>query len=903
MPRRSSPPGRAHSTSRTPLSTRAFRALLALYPAAFRDEYGRELALVFIDRYRDATGAWDRTRLWAGAVAGILTEAPQEHVRMILHDLRYAWRALRQNALVTITIVVTLALGIGANTAVFSLLNAVALRSPLPVRDAEQLHVVNAGRHVAGGPEGARLSGPMFDLLRQTAPDGVGVAAMSRAVARVHTRTDTERETTPAGLQLVSPSFFPVLGVVPSLGRALPDAGADPSVHEPVAVLSHAYWQQRFGGSPDVVGRTLTINGATFTIVGVAPRGFVGVWLETPVDIWVPLTMQPVVQYGQNFSADGADFSQPWLPQAQIWWLHVVARVPSDQVAATAGAFNASLSAFEGRDAGIALQPFARGFSRFRQQFSTPLLALMVMASLVLLTACGNVANLLLARAVGRQRELAVRIAVGAGRLRLLHQLLTESALLVVMAGAAAILFARWAGDVLLRLATATTGSAPPFAAPIDVRVLAFTAGVAFASVLAFGVWPAWRATRVDVVSALKANGRGTTGGAVRPARALVVLQVALSLVLVTGTGLFARSFQALLHTDLGFRSEHLLTIGVDPRLSGTTADALPAAYARVLDAVSRVSGVESAAFAMCGLQATCGTQSSYRVEGYQPRPGEIVAFSVNVVSPGYFSTTGMPLLGGRALTEADRTGTTPVAVVNRALATRYFGDWRQAIGRRFGFTSLDTEIVGVVEDARSLANLRAPAVPSVFEPLAQRPVVPRALEVRTIAAPAATMAAVRRAIGEASPGLPIESMEPMALRVQRGLSQERLVVWLTSGFGALALGLAGFGLFGVLSYAVARRTPELGLRLALGASRSRLLWSVVRDAVRLVIYGVLLGLPLVLIGGRLASTLFFGVSAHDPVTLAVATLVLVLVGMACSAAPARRASRVDPMAALRQDA
>ncbi len=883
-------------------SVRAFRALLALYPAAFRDEYGRELSLVFVDRYRAADSTWERARLWCEALAGILAEAPREHTRMIRHDLRYAVRALHQHALVTATIVITLGLGIGANTAVFSLLNAVALRSPLPVRDAEQLQVVNSGRYVARGPEGARLSGPMFDALRQAAPDGVGVAAMSRGVARVHTRAAPERETTPASLQLVSPSFFPVLGISPSLGRTLPGVEDAAAAHEPVAVLSHAYWRQRFAGSPDVVGRALVINGATFTIVGVGPRDFVGVWLETPVDIWVPLTMQPIVQYTQSFSADGADFSRPWLPQSQIWWLHVVARVPPEQAAATAGRFNASLSALVGRDAGIALQPFARGFSRFRQQFSTPLLMLMVMASLVLLTACANVANLLLARAISRQRDLAVRMAIGAGRARLLHHLLTESALLVAMAGVAAVLFARWSGDLLLRVATASTDGPPPFAVPIDLRVLAFAAGVAFVSVLVFGVWPAWRATRVDVVTALKTNGRAMTGGTARPARALVVLQVALSLVLVTGTGLFARSFQKLLHVDLGFQSERLLTIGIDPRLSGTQPDALPAVYGRVLDTVAGVTGVESAALAMCGLQGPCAMQDGYRVEGYQPAENEVVAFSVDVVSPGYFFTTGMPLLAGRALSEADRAGTVPVAVVNRALAARYFGDWRQAIGRRFGFDAPDTEIVGIVEDARGLADLKARAVPSAFMPLAQRPVVPRALEVRTSVAPATTMAAVRRAVGDAAPGLPIESMEPMDVRVQRGLGQERLVVLLTSAFGALALGLAGFGLFGIVSYAVARRTPELGLRMALGASRSRVLWSVMREALRLVLFGTLVGIPLVLVGGTLASTLFFGVSPHDPLTLVVATLVLVGVGMSCSAVPARRASRVDPIVALRQE-
>jgi predicted permease len=878
-------------------SRRAFQALLALYPAAFRDEYGRELSLVFTDRYRDATTRWDRAQLWVEAVVGILREAPQEHARMIVHDLRDGCRALRRHALVTATIVVTLALGIGANTAVFSLLNAVAVRSPLPVEHAEQLYVVNRGRHVAEGAESARLSGPGFDLLRNSAPDGVQLAAMSRGVARVYTRIGQERETVPASLQLVSSNLFPVLGVPAALGRLLPEAnGTD--ANQPLAVISYAYWQRRFGGSPDAVGRQITINGASFTIIGIGARGFAGVWLETPVDIWVPLTAQPIVQYTQSFTADGANLGRPWLPQSGIWWLHVVARVPPGQATAVTGAFNASLSRLEGRDAGVALQPFAQGFSRFRQQFSTPLMVLMVMATLVLLAACANVANLLLTRGVGRQRELAVRMALGAGRARVFHQLLIESALIVIMAGAAAVAFARWAGDALLRVAI--DGPAP-FAAPIDFRVLVFAAAVALLSVVAFGVWPAWRATRVDPVEAFRGSTRTIMGGATRPARTLVVLQVALSLVLVTGTGLFVRSFLELLHLDLGFEPRRVLTVRVDPKLAGVPARDLPETYRRVLDEIARVPGVESTALAMCGL-GTCAIEDGYHVEGYQPRKDEVVAFSVNAVTPAYFTTVGTPLLAGRTFNDADREKAPYVAVVNRTLATRYFGEWRQAIGRRFGLTGLDVEIVGIVEDVRGLGNLKAAVMPSVFVPLAQRPVIPREVEIRTSIDPATTMTAVRRAVEAAAPSLPIESLEPAVVLVQRGLSQERLMVLLTSAFAALALGLAAFGLFGILSYAIARRTSEFGLRIALGATPSHVQWSVVRDALQLVLYGVVIGLPLVAIGGRLASGLVFGVSPYDPPTLLAAVLVLTVVGAAAGAGPARRASRVDPMIALREE-
>jgi predicted permease len=881
------------------LSTRAFRALLALYPAAFRDEYGRELSLVFLDRYRDTAGTWGRTSLWLEVIAGILVEAPTEHARMIRHDLSDAWCVLRRHPFVTATIVITLGLGIGANTAVFSVLNAVALTSPLPVAHAEQLYVVNAGRHVGAGPEAARLSGPMFDVLRQAAPGDVRVAAMSRGIARVYTRAAGEREAVPASLQLVSAGFFSLLGVSPAVGQLLPEGGGGRESQEPVAVISHSYWQRRFAGASDAVGSVLTVNGASVTIVGVAARGFGGAWLETPVDIWAPLTAQPLVKYSQSFTADGADFSRPWLPQPGIWWLHVVARVPPDQVPTVAGVFDAALSRLSGGDAGVALQPVSRGLSRFRQQFSSPLLALMVMATLVLLTACANVANLLLARAIERERELAVRMALGAGRARLFHQLLIESALLVVMAAIAAVVFARWAGGALLRM----VGDEPmPFDATVDVRVLAFAAGAALLSVVAFGVWPAWRATRVDPVNAFRGTGRTIAGGNARPARALVVLQVALSLMLVTGTGLFARSFAKLLQVDLGFEASRVLTVGIDPRLTGLSPRDLPEAYQRILDEVAQVPGVESAALAMCGLQGNCAIEDDFRVEGYVPRTDEVVAFNINAVTPQYFSVMGISLLAGRVLSEADGSRTGRVAVVNRTLATKYFGGVRQAIGRRFGAPVPDFEIVGVVEDTHGVASLRAAVLPGVYVPLAQRTIVPRALQVRTAVEPAGAVAGVRRAVAGAVSGLPVESVEPADVLVQRRLAQERLMVGLTSGFGALALALAAFGVFGIQSYAIARRTPEIAVRIALGAAPSRVLASVVCDALGLVLYGTLIGLPLVAVGGRLASGLVFGVSPYDPLTLVVAVLVLVIAGVTASAGPARRAARVDPMVALRQE-
>jgi predicted permease len=324
--------------------------------------------------------------------------------------------------------------------------------------------------------------------------------------------------------------------------------------------------------------------------------------------------------------------------------------------------------------------------------------------------------------------------------------------------------------------------------------------------------------------------------------------------------------------------------------------------YIRVLDAVAAVPGVQSASFAMCGVQSRCAQETGFIVEGYQRRPDEEIAFNVNAVTAGYFSTVGMPLIAGRALNEEDVARKTGVAVVNKSLAARYFGEWHQALGRHFGLTTADVEIVGIVADARSLDNLKEPIVPRVYVPLSQRLVTARALEVRTADDPAAAIAGVRRAIVGAAPELPIESVVTVEERIDRGLSRERLLVSLTSAFGALALSLAGFGLFGVLSHAVARRTSEFGLRMALGASPSRVLWDVVSDALRLVVFGVLLGMPFVFLAGNLVSTLVFGISPHDAVSLICAIAVLAGVGAACSLVPALRAARVDPVVAISRE-
>jgi predicted permease len=885
----------ANRRRREDLTTRTFRALLALYPAAFRDEYDRELMLVFVDRYRRASGRWDRIRLWLDALGGVLAEAPKEHARMIVQDLRYALRVLRQRPLVTATIVLTLSVGMGANTAMFSLLNSIVLRT-LPVPTPEQLYVLRASPPLAPAN---RFSGPMVERLRSGMPQDAGLLAMGR-VARVYARTEREPDAVRAALQLVSADYFRVLGVPLSMGGLAESQGGSQTAARSV-VISYAYWQRRFGGTPDVLGRALIINGETFTIGGVGPEGFGGVWLESPVDIWAPLSAQREVKYTQNYTMDGADPKLPWVVQERVWWLDVIVRAPPGRTAAIAGALNGIARGVAPKASPLTLEPYSNGSSGLRQRFSTPLYALIGMAALVMLIACANVANLLLARAAERQREVAVRMSLGAGRGRLLHQLLTEGILLVSLSGLAALLIARWAADAIVRTATAAADGPAPFAAEMDVRVLAFTALVAFASVLLFALAPAWRATRVDLVTALNAGGRTAAGStSTKPARALVVLQVALSLVLATGTGLLVRGLQNLLQLDLGFEPAHLLSVAIDPRLSPDALRNGPELYHRLLETVSRVQGVQSASLAMCGLQTGCRAREDVVVQGYRPRTDEQVLFTINVVSTDYFSTTGMRLVAGRAFNDRDLQGGPRVAIVNRVVARSYFADG-QALGRHFGEREPDVEIVGIVDDAR-LQNVQEPPSPSAFFPLSQVPIAPRQLDVRTQGQPRASAGAVRAAIRRIAPDLPIESIVTMDERIRLGLSQERLVVSLTSGFAVMALGLAGFGLFGLLSYVVARRTSEFGLRMALGASRSSVLWSVVKEALLLVLLGCAVGLPAVYASGGLVSKLFVGVSPRDWSIFTAMAALLIGVACGCSALPAFRASRVDPMVALRDE-
>jgi predicted permease len=833
-------------------------------------------------------------------------------VDALQQDLRYAGRTLLKARGFTLVVVLTLAIGIGANTAIFSVLNAVMFR-PLPVPNPEELFVaVQQAPTVV--PQ--QVSFPMFEHLRGAAPASATLAAVTRAnpVPALFDGHESERVL----LQLVSGEYFAVLAVAPALGRLLTADDSRTVGGRPVAAISHNFWRRRFGASPDVLGRIVMVNGAHLTIVGVGPAGFSGEWLEKATDLWIPATMQNEIRYKNNYGhAPSADDSKPWVPQEGIQWVRVIGRADPalrnkaeaalglafqedvTRVAATIKNADARRYVLQQR---LVLESFSRGFSVRRDSLTTPLFALLAIVALTLLISCANTANLLLARASTRQREIAIRLSMGAGRGRLIRQLLTETTVLVGVAATLGVLFAYIVGPALAsRLMDAAPGD-PVLAVPLDARVLGYTGLVSIVTAMLFGLAPAFRTTRVDLGTTLKLDTRTMRGGSRLAApKLLVALQVALSLLLVVGAGLFGRSFRNLTHTDLGFEPDRVVSANINLRVVQYPVGQLPDLYRRLIERLEALPGVQSAANSTCLLATNCHRGSGLTVVGYQPPSGEQIQIEENYVSHRFFSTVGMRLLAGRDFDERDTEKAPKVAVVNETLARQFFGG-RNVIGAHLGHGQPDIEIVGVVQEAR-VTPVRDQPLPMAYLPIQQGPgVYASALEVKAAGNPERLTMAVRKAIAEVAPSVPIEQVGLLSEQVSRNVDQERLVALLTGAFGLLALGLASFGLVGVMSFTVARRTAEIGLRLALGAQRARVLSMILRESLLPVAIGVVVGLSMVLAVSRLLAGMLFGLTPNDPLTIAGATTTLATVATLAGFFPAWQASRVDPMVALRHE-
>jgi len=834
----------------------------------------------------------------------------------LLQDLRYASRTLSRSPGFLLVAVLSLGLGIGANTAIFSVINALMLRL-LPVAHPEQLVLLtdpgSSGVLIdtTEGGERSILAYPEFEHLRAHNEVFSGIFAAASAPVEVDavSARGAGEQTAKARMQLVSGEFFDVLGVQPVLGRTFtPEEDKVPGT-SPFAVISYGFWQRQFGGEAGVIAQTLRIGHGAFRIVGVAPEGFRGMLVGSEPDLWLPITMQAQ-------ALPGRDYLRPH----DVLWLQVMARLAPgvSRAKAEAGvnvAFQRILRGWAAAvpnekerrqmlDQKIRLRAGARGASELRSQFSDPLLLLMAMVGLVLLIACANIANLTLARATGRQREIGVRLALGAGRSRLVRQLLTESILVAALGGILGAVLARSATDVLVKL-VAGGGADTAVGSYTDLRVLLFTAAVSILTGILFGLTPALRATRVDIHRTMAANVRasGALPGGVGTGRVLVVAQVALSLLLLMGATLFVRSLHNMVAQKLGFNRDHVLMVAMNPTAGGYRGAAVPALYQRLRQALLTVPGVRGVTFSNTGLfRGDAGDQIS--LDGSSRQTPDELRSRWTLVGPDYFATVGIPLLRGRQIDAADFARGSPLCVVNESFARYFFAD-SDPIGKHvtdeYPTTRETFEIVGVAADAREHA-VTEPGRPRFYGNLAHPIGTIEGVHflLSSSGDPNSLISGVRQAITAIDRGLPVSMIRSVNDQIGRRLATERLIADLSAFFGGIALVMAAVGLYGLMAYSMSRRTSEIGIRMALGASEGSVLWLVLRETVWLVAIGVAIGLPCAVAAGSLLSHQLFGLAATDPGTIALAISVLFGVTLLAGYIPARRAARVDPMSALR---
>jgi len=840
----------------------------------------------------------------------------------LVQDVRYAVRSLSHTPGFTAAAVVTLALGMGANATIFTLLDAVLFK-PLPVSRPDELLTVyedspdaapNALPDTAGGTgRYLRFSYPRFQLLQEALGTN-GTLAASTLSARFVGRTQRSKTASPINTQLVSGEYFSTLGVTMQRGRALSPGDMQHDDRSQVAVISDRYWSTALARSEQVVGQSIDLKDVRLTIVGIAAPGFVGIRSDSVADVWIPLTLQAPVGYAYNSSAYGvsADRRKPWIDQDNIAWLNIVARVErARQAEATTLLQNANARGLQ-RMAGTLSDPrersstvartlvvtsFARGFSGLRARFSDALLVLGGLVAVVLLVTCANISNLLLARATGRSRETAVRISLGATMARLIRQYFVESLVLATAGGVTSLLAAYWTSTFLARSVIGRSGDLPPVFT-LDARVWIFTAVLSIGCAIAFGLAPALRAVSAGMTSGFTINQRVSTYAAMKGMRPLVAAQLALSFAVVFAAILLGRTLSYFARLDPGFNPDRLVAAAIDPDTSGYSRDQIPVMVDRLVAAINAVPGVVSTSVNTCGLMTNCSYSSGFTFEG----GGRGIQANNNWISPEYFSTVGIAILAGRDFTERDTTQSPRVAIVSESVARRYFPN-QNPIGKRLGYEVADTEIIGVVRDARPTLHAEPNAM--IYFPTKQPPnfiASPHAIAVRVTGDADLSIATIRAAIQRTEPSLLLDNISTMTTVLERDVARERLIAYLASAFAFLALLLACIGLYGVLSYTVARRTQELGVRMALGARPADLTRMVIGDGSRVVLAGIAAGIVAAAMVGRLVTRLLAGVTAYDPMTFVTVAMSLILVTLAASYLPARRASRIDPATALRTE-
>lgn len=827
-------------------------------------------------------------------------------------DFRLALRGIRRNPLFAAVAILSLALGIGANTAIFTLLDQIVLRK-LPVKSPDELVMLWQDASNMGSNVGTRMhSYPLYQDLQQRAEPFSEVMCRRLAEASVSIDGSTERIET----ELVSGNYFSMLGVPPALGRVF-SSEQDDQIHNghPVVVLSYQYWSERFARDAAVLGKTIRVNDHPMTIVGVSAAGFYGVDPASSPQIRVPIQMKGVMH---------PDWTWLRMDDRRAKWVQVFARLKPGYTAESAAGpvqglytqirtYEMSLpvattwSAYfrelfmKGR---MVIEPAATGFSGIRAEFSTALLVLMCMVGLVLLIACANVANLLIARAFMRQKELAVRLSLGASRGRLVRQMLVESVVLASFGAAAGLGVAFLLTRSLLAMVPQTGAPLLVSASP-DARILLFTLGVTVLTALIFGLLPAFKASRPDPWTTLKdtigsiAGGRGS----VFMRKGLVAAQVALSFLLLFGAGLFVRSLYNLKATGTGVELDNLVSFQLSASLSGYDVPRGTQFYETLLERLRSAPGVKSAAYASVPILSGNAWDSTTSVEGHRPADGEDMQAYMNHLSPGYFAAMGIPILEGRDFTPADAQLRSRVAIVNRRFAEHFFKG-QSAIGRRLGQgggprTKFDLEIIGVVGDSL-YEGPRDGVRRQVFLPRWGK--IDATYYVRTATSSSDAFTTVRNEVQQLDAAIPVYGLKTVSGQLDETLLTDRLTALLSAGFGVLATLLASIGLYGVMAFVVARRRKELGVRLALGAQPTRVLWLVMREVLVLLGIGLAIGVPAALVLARYVASQLYGIEGGDPVIAAATVVLLTAVSIAAGLIPAHRASRIDPIDALRAE-
>ena len=840
-------------------------------------------------------------------------------------ELRYAVRMIRKTPGTTAIAVMSLALGIGANTAIFSIVDAMLLKL-LPVAAPQELYLVasNPAKPNTG------WNYPDYSAFRDHNTSFSGLAAYSGGqpfgmqVDGAAAGSNTEL----AYAATVSGNYFDVLGVGPAIGRVLDSEDDQASGASPYVVLSYDYWHSRFGGDANVIGRTVRLNGYPFTIVGVSRRGFKGADVTSSPNMFIPIMMHTQVS--------GVPFAR-WNTR-HYWWMQSVGRLKPGATVTQAetelfavyqnqeeGERQATQEKFVNRAQPILLMPAARGYSWVRNRLERPLIILMIVVGLVLLIACANVANLMLARGAARQREIAIRLAVGASRSQLTAQLLIESVLIALIGGIAGLGFAFLGVRALLGyLPQSGWGQATLNVTP-DLRLLGFTFAASLITGVLYGIAPAIKSTKPDLIHALKEDSAGAAGPSrLTLSNALVVTQVALSLVLLIGTGLFVRSLGQLRDIDSGFRADNTLVVNIDPSRNGYKGQRLRDFYERLRPGIENLPGVQSVSLAEITPLGGSRWNGDVSVEGYEWKGDEKKYVDMNAVGPRYFETVGIPLLQGREFRDEDNPpysldppekitpGVEPpeppgprVAIVNESFAKHFF-EGRNAIGMHLvtdeNYKAEHAyEIVGVVKDAHYF-GLREANEPMIYFAIWRPEARSRSICIRTSRDSAQLAAGIGQEVTSIDPGVPVLAVRSMHQEIDNDILVDRLIATLSSFFGVLALLLAGVGLYGVISYGVTRRTREIGIRMALGAQRGSVLWLVMRRAAAFLLIGAMIGILAALFATRLVKSLLYGISAQDPITIVMATIVLGAVTALASFLPARRATKVDPMVALRHE-